>query len=169
MIDALVPQYIRMLRNLTKLFDKAQAHAAAKKYEVDVLMSARLAPDMLPFSVQIQMCCDNAKGAVSRLSGKDMPKHDDNEKTIAELRERIAKVLGYLEGFKASDFKGYETRKITLPWIKDKHMLGADYLTQMALPNFYFHVTTAYNILRHNGVDVGKTDFIGSDIALKDG
>lgn len=169
MIDTLVPQYIRMLKNLRGFFDKAQALATQKKFEADVLLQSRLAPDQYPLLKQVQIACDQAKGAVARLSGKEPPKHDDNEKTIADVQERLAKVLGYLEGFKASDFKGFESRKITLPWMPGKHMVGTDYLAQMALPNFYFHVTTAYAILRHNGVDIGKSDFIGNDIALKDG
>ena len=169
MIDSLVPQYIRMLKNLSGFLDKAQALATAKKFEVDTLLTARLAPDMIPLLGQVQIACDQAKGGAARLSGKEAPKHEDNEKTFADVKERVAKVLSYLEGFKEIDFRGYEARKITLPWAPGKVMSGPDYLAQMALPNFYFHVTTAYAILRHNGVDIGKTDFIGADLALKDG
>ncbi len=169
MIDTLVPQYIRMLKNLGSFFDKAQTLATEKKFEGEVLLQSRLAPDQYPLVQQVQIACDQAKGGVARLIGKDPPKHDDNEKTIGDVKERIAKVLGYLEGIRAEDFKGFETRKIVLPWMPGKHMTGKDFLTQMALPNFYFHVTTAYAILRHNGVDVGKSDFIGHDLALKDG
>lgn len=169
MIDTLVPQYVRMLRNLSTFFEKVEAFATQKKFDADVFLQLRLAPDQYPLVKQVQIACDQAKGGAARLAGKEPPKHEDNEKTIAEVKERIAKVLSYLETFKTEDFKGYESRHVHLPWAPGKHMLGSEFLTQMAIPNFYFHIATAYAILRSNGVDLGKTDFIGADLMMRDG
>lgn len=166
MYDMTVVTFARSLNNLLKWMDKAQAHADAKKFEVDTLVTARLAPDMYPFVKQVQVACDTAKFTAARLLDKEAPKHEDNEKTFAELRQRANKVLTYLATFKASDFSGCEDRRVPLPWAPGKWMHGGEYVPQMALPNFYFHLTTAYDILRHNGVDVGKMDFIG-DVNIK--
>lgn len=156
-----VAAYARGLNSLLKMFDKASAHAGARKFELDTLITARLAPDMYSLVKQVQIACDTAKGTAARLVGREPPKHDDNEKTFNELRERLRTVLSYLGTFKPEEFKGCEDRRITLPWAPGKWMHGGEYITQMATPNFYFHLTTAYAILRHNGVDIGKMDFLG--------
>lgn len=157
-----VTTFTRGLNNLVTFMDKAKAFADAKKFDVDTLVTARLAPDMYPFVKQVQIACDTAKATPARLLEKDPPKHEDNEKTFAELRERVSKTLKYLGTFKAEDFVGCEDHRVNLPWAAGKWMHGGEYVPQMALPNFYFHLATAYGILRHNGVDVGKMDFIGN-------
>ena len=159
--DLTVVTFTRSLGNLQKWLDKAETLATAKKFEVDTLLQARLAPDMYPLVRQVQVTCDTAKFTVARLVDKEAPKHEDNEKTLAEVRQRINKVLTYLGTYKANDFNGAEDRRIALPWAPGKWMHGGQYVPQMALPNFYFHLTTTYDILRHNGVDIGKMDFIG--------
>jgi uncharacterized protein len=151
----------KLLGNFDKCLDKAAAHATAKKFDVDTLMHARLAPDMLPFSFQVQATCDQAKFTVARASGKDVPSHPDSEKTIADLKARIQTVIAFIDTFKASDFDGTDTRKLSLPRWEGKSMSATDYVLEHAMPNFFFHITTAYDILRHNGVDVGKRDFLG--------
>jgi uncharacterized protein len=157
-----VQQFAKMLRNLDTWIDKAVAHAKAKSFDPDVLAGARLAPDQYPFPRQVQSSCDSAKFAAAYLAGKQAPAHPDTETTMVQLKERIASVLGFLETVKEEDFAGADERKVAPPWMKGKWLRGDHYLTQLASPNFYFHVTTAYEILRHNGVDVGKMDFIGS-------
>ncbi|MBS1971614.1 MAG: DUF1993 domain-containing protein [Bdellovibrionales bacterium] len=160
------PQYAKMLQNLNRLLDKGVQLAETKKFDVDVLLNSRLAPDQFNLIRQIQIATDTAKLSVSRLTGKEAPKHEDNEKTLPELKARIESVIQYLNTFKAADFNGAEERKITQPRWEGKYLLGAEYAQQHALPNFYFHVTTAYSILRHNGVDIGKKDYLG-DLPLK--
>jgi uncharacterized protein len=157
-----VPQYAKMLRNIERWLDKADAHAKAKGFEIDTLVHARLAPDQYSLDRQIQSACDTAKFSAGYLSGKQPPAHPDTEKTIAELRTRIKSCLSFLETVTAGDVSGGEERKVAPRWLQGKWVKGEDFLVQMSLPNFYFHVTTAYAILRHNGVDLGKTDFIGS-------
>src|SRR5262249_47327488 len=149
------------LGNLDRCLDKTVQHATAKKFDVDTLLHVRLAPDMLPFSFQIQAACDQAKFAAARASGKDVPSHPDTEKTVAELKARIAKVISFLDTFTAADFDGTDARKIALPRWEGKSMTATDYVVEHAMPNFFFHVTTAYDIMRHNGVDLGKRDFLG--------
>ena len=161
LFDLTVPQLQKMLKNLDAWLTTAETHATAKKFPVDNLLTARLAPDQFPLVRQVQTACDNAKFIAGRLTGKDWPAHPDTETTIEQLRARITSVIGYLESFKAEDFNGAEERKISLPWMEGKWMRGDEYVAQFALANFYFHVTTAYAILRHNGVDLGKRDFIG--------
>jgi hypothetical protein len=161
MYQATIPQFIKMLGNLTPMLDKAVKHAETKKYDVSVLLSSRLAPDQYPFIRQIQIACDTAKGFAARMSGQEPPKHEDNEKTLDEVRHRIHKTVQYLQTIKAEQFKDSEKRPIRLSFMEGKAMTGFDYATEMAIPNFYFHVTTAYAILRHNGIDVGKMDFLG--------
>lgn len=158
-----VPQFTKMLTNLGLILDKAQAHADAKKFEMDVLLNSRLAPDQFNFIRQVQIACDTAKLGSARLCGKekDAPVHEDKEKTLSELRARIESTIHYLNTFKAHDFKGAEERRITQPRWEGKYLNGIEFLTQHALPNLYFHVTTAYSILRHNGVDIGKKDYLG--------
>jgi hypothetical protein len=162
-----VPQYGKMLMNIDRWLDKATEHAKTKKFEVDTLVHARLAPDMYSLDRQIQAACDTAKFSAAYLTGKEPPAHPDTEKTIAELRARIKSCLAFLETIKESDVVGAEDRKVAPKWLQGKWVKGDHFLLQMSLPNFYFHVTTAYDILRHNGVDVGKMDFIGS-IPIRD-
>ncbi len=157
-----VPQFEKNLRNLERWIDKAVDHAKSKNYDPNTLLTARLAPDMLPLARQIQMVCDNAKIATSRLTGKEAPAHPDTEKTFDELRARVRSVLEYIHGYKPADFDGADLRLITLPWMPGKALTGQDYVADFALANFFFHYTVAYAILRHNGVELGKPDFIGS-------
>jgi hypothetical protein len=157
-----VPQFEKNLQNLERWFDKAADHAKARGFDVNTLLTARLAPDMMPLVRQIQVVCDNAKMASSRLTAKEAPSHPDTETTFDELRTRIHAVLEYIRGCKPADFEGAEARLVTLPWMPGKVLTGKDYVSDFALANFFFHYTTAYDILRHNGVEVGKADFIGS-------
>lgn len=156
-----IVQMKKMVANLDRWIEKAIAHADAKKFDPNVFVTARLAPDMFAFARQVQNACDGLKFATARLAGKEAPKHADTEATMLELRARCKKVISYVDGFKPTDFEGAKVRKIVLPHVEGKYSLGADYLCQQAMPNFYFHVTMAYAILRHNGVDVGKRDYIG--------
>lgn len=156
-----VQKFIKMFSNLQKCLDKLQIAAENKKYEVVNVLNARLAPDQYPFIRQIQITSDTAKLFASRVSGKEAPVFEDKKQTLEEVRERIKKTVSYLQTFKASDFNGAETRKIVLPWMKDKFLTSEDYFRDFVIPNFYFHFMTAYSILRHNGVDVGKADYIG--------
>lgn len=162
MHTASVPVFQHMLRNLGHLLDKAEANAGARNFDPTVLASCRLAPDMLPFTRQVLIACDAAKNGVARLSGVEAPKFEDNESTFPELKARIQKTLDYLATVPADKVDGSEDKEITFPVGRDKTrtMKGQAYLTQWALPNFFFHVTTAYNILRHNGVDLGKSDYL---------
>jgi uncharacterized protein len=157
-----VTQCIHNLKCLDKWLDKAEQFAEAKKFDVNVLLNARLAPDQQPFVYQVQSACDYVKGAAAWLSGQTPPKHPDNEQTIGELRERISKTIAFAEGVKEAQYAGAGERKVSFSWAPGKIMSGADYLLQMTIPNTFFHLTTAYSILRHNGVDVGKMDFLGS-------
>jgi hypothetical protein len=157
-----IPQFAKMLRNLDNWLEKATVHAKAKSFEPNVLVQMRLAPDMYPLVRQVQSACDNAKFCAAYLAGKEAPKHPDTEQTIPELRQRLQTCISYLETIKEGDLAGCDERRVAPPWLKGKWMRGDQYVVQTALPNFYFHLTTAYDILRHNGVDVGKMDFIGS-------
>ncbi len=161
MYHAMFGQMKKQLGQMDKWFDAAEAHAAAKSFDVNVLVSARLSPDQFSFAKQVQTACDTAKLAASRLSGKEAPTHADTEQTIAELRARVKAVVAYLDGFSADDFAGAETRSITQPRWEGRTMTGADYFREHALPNFYFHLTHVYALLRHNGVGVGKRDYLG--------
>lgn len=167
MFEMTIPQMIKMLKNLDAILDKANAYADTKKFDVNNLLTARLAPDQFAFLKQVQIVCDAAKFCAARLSGQTPPKHEDNEKTLSELKARIQSVVSYLQGFKPSDFNGYEERKILPPWANGKHLMGKEWVIENSIPNFYFHMVTAYAILRHNGLDIGKADYIGS-LALKD-
>lgn len=159
--DMTVPQFSRMLQNLLPILDKAAAYADHKKFDVSVLLNARLAPDQFPFIRQIQLVSDSCKMGVARLAGKDAPAWEDNEKSLGDLKARIEKTISFLKTITIDDFKGAESRKITTPRWENKHLLGEEYATRHLIPNVYFHVTTAYSILRHNGVDVGKKDYLG--------
>ena len=158
-----VGQFVPMLGNLAKLLDKAAAFAQAKKLEAGVIEGLRLAPDMLSFTRQVQLTCDFAKNSTARLAAIEAPKFADEEKTLAELQERIAKTLAWLNTVTAAQLEGAETRHIVVPLrTRTLEMDGLPFLQKWALPNFYFHVTTAYDILRHNGIEIGKRDFMGA-------
>lgn len=156
-----ISQFGRMLNNVEKWLDAAASFAEKKKFDPEVLVQARLAPDQYALVQQIQSACDSAKFAAAYLSGQKAPSHPDTEKNIAELRARLQAVTSYLATFKAADFTGAEERRVAPPWMQGKSVRGSDYVNRIAVPNFYFHVTTAYAILRHNGVELGKADFIG--------
>jgi hypothetical protein len=141
--------------------EKAEAHAKAKAFDVDVLAQARLAPDQFAFVQQVQSGCDQAKYAAAYLSGKAAPSHPDTEKTFAELRERIRKCATFVASVQEKDLAGADERKVAPPWLQGRWLTGHDYLVDLAVPNFFFHVTMAYAILRHNGVPLGKMDYIG--------
>ena len=159
MHSASVPVFVRMLGNLNAWLDKAEAHALAKKFDAGVYFNARLAPDMLPFSKQIQIACDAAKFGVARLAGVESPKFEDNETSLAELRARIAKTVAYVQSIASKQIDGTEDKDIVVPRRDGSITLkGEYYLKHFVLPNFYFHVTTAYALLRNNGVDLGKGD-----------
>jgi hypothetical protein len=159
--DLTVPQLVKVLKNVDRWLQATVAFADAKKFDANTLLKARLAPDQFALERQIQTVCDNAKFICGRLAAKEWPAHADTETTVEQLRARITAVITYVETYKPEDFAGAEERKISLPWMEGKWMRGDEYLTQFALGNFYFHVTTAYAILRHNGVPLGKRDFIG--------
>jgi uncharacterized protein len=162
MHQASAPRFANTLRNLSAILDKAQAHCEAKKIDPAVMAGMRLIADMFPLSRQVQVACDSAKGAVARLAGVDIPKHEDTEQTLAELKQRIAKTIDFLLSVAPEKIDGSEERAVTLRLGgKDVHYTGIQYLLGHAYPNFYFHVTTAYDILRANGVELGKRDYIG--------
>lgn len=162
MYDASVPGLKHMLSSLAAILRKAAEHAGTKKIDPGVFFNARLFPDMLPLIKQVQIATDQAKGCAARLAGVDIPKFEDNETTFDELQARIANTIAFLEGFKANQIDGSEERDIALQLHETKlEFKGREYLINWVLPNFYFHVTTAYNILRHNGVDIGKKDYLG--------
>lgn len=156
-----ISQCVQSLKNLETCLDKAKHYADAKKFDVGVLMTSRLAPDMQPFIYQVQSACDYVKAAAAWLSGQSPPRHEDNEKTIDELRARIRKTVTFVESVKEAQYAGASERKISFSWAPGKDMDGEDYLLQMTIPNTFFHIAMAYAILRHNGVDVGKMDFLG--------
>ena len=161
MYSASVPVFTRMLSNLSHFLDKAEASAAARKFDTAVLTSGRLAPDMLPLVNQIRIACDAAKLTFARVGGLDVPKFDDNETTFAELKERIAKTIAFIKTVKPEDMNGKEDAVVTFKaGPVERTLSGEDYLKYWSTPNMYFHMTTTYNILRHNGVDLGKTDFL---------
>jgi len=158
-----VPHFTRSLNALSSVLTKAEAHAAAKKIDPAVLVNARLFPDMLPFWRQITIACDHAKGASARLTGTENPSFPDEEKTFAELQARIAKTLAFIATVPAEAFADADGKMITLKVGQNEMTFPApDYLSGFAIPNFYFHMTTAYNILRKNGVELGKRDFMGA-------
>jgi len=162
MYQASVPCFVRTLGNLSAILDKAQAHVDAKKLDATALTSYRLYPDMLPMTRQVQIACDAAKGLVARLSGLENPVHEDTEKTLVELQARIAKTLAFVQSVTPAQLDGTEEKDIVVKrGDVETHYQGMQYLLGNALPNFYFHVTTAYNILRHNGIEIGKRDYLG--------
>ena len=163
MYEASIPVFIRMLKNLAAILAKGAAYAEAKKIEPTVLVNSRLYPDMFSLARQVQIASDAAKGCGARLAGREPPKFEDNEATFPELLTRIDKTIAYLETLKPEQINGSEQKTITLQIRKNTlTFLGMPFLLNFALPNFYFHVTTAYDILRHCGVEIGKQDFIGA-------
>jgi hypothetical protein len=160
--DVSIPPMIRSLENLSKIIDKAVAQAKDKNIDLKTLLEARLAPDMHPFTRQIQIATDSAKGGAARLAGIEPPSFADTEATFPELKERIAKTIAFLKSVPAEKLAGAETRKVEMK-IPNRTLefSGKDFLTGMTLPNFYFHVTTAYDLLRHKGIEIGKMDYLG--------
>jgi hypothetical protein len=161
MYHQVISQCTQSLKNLETWLDKAEQHAAAKKFDVDVLMTGRLAPDMKPFIYQVQSACDYVKAAATWLSAQAPPKHEDDEKTIDEVRVCIQKTVAFTESVKEAQYAAARERKVSFSWALGKAMGGEDYLLQMTIRNTIFHIAMAYAILRHNGVDVGKMDFLG--------
>jgi hypothetical protein len=160
--DVSIPIFTLSLNNLAAILDKAETYAGAKKVDAKVLPQARLIADMLPLSAQIQIACDTAKGAAARLAGIAVPKHEDTEATITELKARVGKTLDFIKTIKPAQLQGAETREIVLEFPSNTlKFTGVNYLTNFVLPNFFFHVTMAYALLRKNGVDLGKRDFLG--------
>ena len=163
MYQASAPRFANTLKNLSALLDKTQAHCEAKKIDPLAITASRLFPDMFPFNRQIWIATDTAKGAISRLAGIEIPKFEDTEQTIAELKARLAKTVDFVMSVPAAKIEGSGERDISMKIAgKDTVLKGAQYLLGHAYPNFYFHSTTAYNILRHNGVEIGKRDFLGA-------
>jgi uncharacterized protein len=161
--DFSIPVLSRGLTNLSAILDKAAANAAAKKFDPAVLAQARLYPDMHPLSRQVQIACDTAKGAAARLAGIEIPKHEDNEVTLADLKQRVAKTLDFLKTVTANQLKDAEDKAIEIKFPNGTlKFSGRAYLSDFVLPNFYFHLSMAYALLRHNGVEVGKLDFLGA-------
>jgi uncharacterized protein len=160
--DMTITQYQKTLENLSLMLNKAAEFAEIKKIDVEVLFNSRLAPDQFNFIRQVQIACDTAKFGAARLCGKEAPSHPDTEASLTELRARIKTTQAYLQTFKPEDFVGAETRHVSQPRWEGKYLTGLEFAIQHSIPNFFFHVTTAYAILRHNGVDVGKKDFLGA-------
>jgi hypothetical protein len=163
MYQASIPQFTKMLSNLSNILKKGEEFAKAKNIDGAVLVGSRLAADMFPLAKQVQIACDQVKNGMARLAGVEPPKFDDNESTFAELQERIAKTIAFAKSIKPEQVDGTEAKEIKFSireW--NFEFVGDQYLMTWIIPNFYFHVTTAYNILRHNGVEIGKSDFLGS-------
>ena len=162
MYEASIPTFLHTLRSLKAILQKGVAHAETKKYEPTLLATTRLVADMLPLTRQVQIASDAAKGAAARLAGIDPPKFEDNETTMADLIARVDKTIDFLQSFKPEQLNGSEDRTITIQTPRQTFTFpGLVFLRHWALPNFFFHVTTAYNLLRHNGVDIGKADYLG--------
>ncbi|HQX60270.1 MAG: DUF1993 domain-containing protein [Rhodoferax sp.] len=163
MYQASAPRFVNILGNLSNILDKTQVHIDAKKISDAVLLELRLFPDMFAFGRQVQIACDTAAGVVARLSGQEIPVFDNSEKTLTELKQRIAKTIAFIASVPAAQIDGSEDKAIvTRRGDKETHYTGMQFLLGHAIPNFYFHVSAAYNILRHNGVEVGKRDFLGN-------
>ncbi len=162
-----VPLFTKALKQVDHLLAKAEAYVAEQGIAEGEILEARLAPDMFAFAKQVQVVCDNAKGAVARLTGSENPTMADTEASLTELRARVAATIAFVSGFTAASFEGAAERKAELPYFKDKHFVGHDYLLEYVLPNFFFHYVTIYSILRMKGLTVGKGDYIGS-LPLRD-
>ena len=162
MYQASAPRFVNILGNLSNILDKTQAHVDAKKLDAATLTTYRLFPDMLPMTTQVQIACDAAKGVVARLAGVEIPVYEDNEKTLADLKARIAKTVAFIQTVTPGQIDGTEDKEIVIKrGDKETRYKGMQFLLGHALPNFYFHVTTTYNILRHNGIEIGKRDYMG--------
>ncbi len=162
MYQASVPRIVNMLTNLDHLLDKALVHIESKKWNEAALTQFRLYPDMLPMTRQVQIACDTAKGVVARLAGVDIPAYEDNEVSFADLKQRIAKTMAFVNSFNAGQIDGTEDKDIvTKRGDVETHYKGMQFLLNHAMPNIYFHVTTVYTILRHNGIEIGKRDYLG--------
>ena len=163
MYQASVPRFVNILGNLSNILDKAQAHIDAKKIADASLTGFRLFPDMLPMTTQVQIACDAAKGVVARLAGVAIPAFEDNEATLADLKARVAKTIAFIQTITPAQIDGTEDKDIVIKrGEKETHYKGMQFLLGHAIPNVYFHITTTYNILRHNGVEIGKRDFLGN-------
>lgn len=163
MYQASVPRFVNILGNLSNILDKAQAHVDAKKLDAAALTAYRLFPDMLPMTTQVQIACDTAKGVVARLAGVEIPAYEDNEKTLADLKARVAKTIAFIQTMKPGQIDGTEDKEIIVKRRdKETRYQGMQFLLGHAIPNFYFHVATTYNILRHNGIEIGKRDYLGN-------
>jgi hypothetical protein len=168
MYQASVPSFVNLLTNLKAVLKKGEAHATAKKIDPAVFINARLSPDMFALVRQVQIASDQAKGCVSRLAGAEPPKFEDNEQSFADLYARIDKTIAHLQSFKPAQIDGSEARAVELKQRDNvRHFKGLGYLFDYVYPNFYFHVTTAYDILRHHGVEIGKGDFMGNPETVK--
>ncbi|MEQ1637005.1 MAG: DUF1993 family protein [Methylococcales bacterium] len=164
MYQASTPSFVRMLHNLSAILDKAAAHAEAKKIDPAIFVNARLAPNMFPLSRQVQIATDMVKGCAARLAGIEVPSYTDNETTFSELQARIAKTIAFLQSVSAAQIDGSEARPVSLKFgSREVSFLGQAYLLDFVVPNFHFHLTTTYAILRHNGVEIGKMDYLGKE------
>ena len=163
--DSAVPAYLQTLHSLSNVLKKAEDHASAKKIEPAALLGARLFPDMLPLTRQVQLMCDFAAKGCARLTHSEVPSTPDTETSFAELKQRLAKTIDYVKSFKPEQFEGADTKDVTFPAGPDKSitMKGQQFLSAFSLPNFYFHCATAHGLLRHNGVEIGKRDFMGTN------
>ena len=163
MYQASVPRFANILGNLSNILDKAQAHVDAKKLDGATLTTYRLFPDMLPMTTQVLIACDAAKGVVARLAGVEIPVYEDDEKTLADLKARIAKTVAFIKSVPQAQIDGTEDKEIVIKrGDKETRYTGMQFLLGHAIPNFYFHVATTYNILRHNGIEIGKRDYLGN-------
>jgi hypothetical protein len=161
MYEITVPFFVKALRNLSHILDKGAQLAEAKKFEMEILLNSRLAPDQFNLIRQVQIACDTAKLAVARVTGKEAPAFEDNEKSLQELKARIEKTIHYLNEISPEDFNGAENKRVSHPRWEGKWLTGTEFIHHHAIPNLYFHITTAYSILRHNGADLGKKDYLG--------
>lgn len=159
-----IQEFLKLIHNFSKMLDKAEAHAEARRFDPNNYLGARLTLDMFPFVRQVQSFCDTAKFSAARASGKEAPRHPDTEQTLKELRGRLQSTADYLATFRPEDFHGADERRVVLPWMKEEgqHLLARDYFVEMAVPNFYFHLCMAYALLRQAGVPIGKQDYLGS-------
>jgi hypothetical protein len=160
--ETVVHQFSQNLSALKNILQKTKAHADYMKFDANKFLDMKFAPDMFAFCKQIQMTTDNAKGAAARLAGKEIPVFVDDEKTMDDLIARVQKTINFLEGFKDTDFSDYENKKVTFPWNPGKFLDGKTYFYSFAIPNFYFHLTTSYDLLRQAGVPIGKNDYLGN-------
>lgn len=167
MYNMTVPVFIKSLSNLEAIIDKVEREASERKFDLEHLLTDRLYPDQFNFTRQVQIACDNAKGTVARLAGVEAPKMEDTEKTADELKGRIEKTIEFLRSVKPEQVEGTEDKQIPVYFAPGKYLTGLEYITEIGLPNFFFHLTTAYSILRHNGVALGKGDYLGA-LSLKD-